>query len=98
MACAGAMRFVRSDAAATCRLIYRVAFAPAKATCIGNAERTTWHAQLAFAEAWQGPKVCVWTSAEQALATLTLPAEFLRLTTTCSGSSGAAHARGVVKP
>jgi hypothetical protein len=65
---------------------------------IGNAERTTWHAQLAFAEAWQGPKVCVWTSAEQALATLTLPAEFLRLTTTCSGSSGAAHARGVVKP
>lgn len=34
---------------------------------LGNAERTTWHAQLAFAESWQGPRVLVWTTAEQAL-------------------------------
>jgi hypothetical protein len=33
----------------------------------GNAERTTWHAQLAWREAWQGPPVQVWTSVEQAL-------------------------------
>jgi hypothetical protein len=34
---------------------------------LGNAERKTWHAQLAFAEAWQGPRVLVWTTVEQAL-------------------------------
>jgi hypothetical protein len=33
----------------------------------GNAERKTWHTQLAFAESWQGGKVLVWTSVEQAL-------------------------------
>lgn len=38
----------------------------------GNAERTTWHAQLAWREAWQGPPVQVWTSVEDALTALGL--------------------------
>jgi hypothetical protein len=36
----------------------------------GNAERTTWHRQLAFREAWQGPAVSVWTTPEEALRTI----------------------------
>lgn len=34
-------------------------------------ERRVWHRQLAWHEAWQGPRVCVWTSVEQALSGVT---------------------------
>ena len=33
-------------------------------------ERTVWHRQLAFREAWQGPPVAVWTTPEDALRTI----------------------------
>lgn len=33
-------------------------------------ERKVWHRQLAWHEAWQGPKVSVWTTVEEALATV----------------------------
>ena len=37
----------------------------------GNAERATWHAQLAFREAWKGPPVVVWTTPQEAIDTIT---------------------------
>jgi hypothetical protein len=45
----------------------RMWFVELKTPGKGNAERTTWHAQLTFAGAWQGPRVLVWTTVEQAL-------------------------------
>jgi hypothetical protein len=37
----------------------------------GNAERLVWHRQLMFHENWNGPAVCIWTSVEQAIKTIT---------------------------
>lgn len=36
----------------------------------GNAERTVWHRQLAWHEAWDGPAVAIWTTPEDALLTI----------------------------
>lgn len=38
---------------------------------LGNAERETWHAQLAFHESWKGSAVVVWTTPEQAIECIT---------------------------
>lgn len=37
---------------------------------IGNRDRTTWHRQLTFREAWQGPPVAILTTPEEALRTI----------------------------
>ena len=44
----------------------------------GNAERTVWHRQLAWHEAWKGPPVAVWTTAEEALLTIRAERELER--------------------
>ena len=54
----------------------------------GNAERETWHAQLAFREAWRGPMVSVWTTVEQALREIQRQGEHeCHHGTSCSGTN-----------
>lgn len=56
---------VRSSA---CRCRGLDEFCACKGHTAPAGERKVWHRQLAWHEAWKGPKVNVWTTVEQALA------------------------------